>query len=52
VAPFGTGGGGDDFSQVPVDNQYVHVAGGDSRSGLTQVEYARIPLSPFKGNSN
>jgi hypothetical protein len=50
AAPFGTGGGGDDFSQVQVDNQYVHVAWGDSRSGLTQVEYARIPLSAFKGN--
>jgi hypothetical protein len=50
TAPFGTGGGGDDFSQVQVDNQYVHAAWGDSRSGLTQVEYARIPLSAFKGN--
>jgi hypothetical protein len=52
AAPFGTGGGGDDFSQVQVDNQYVHVGWGDSRSGLTQVEYARIPLSAFKGNNN
>ena len=52
AAPFGTGGGGDDFSQVQVDNQYVHVAWGDSRSGLTQVEYARIPLTAFKGHNN
>jgi hypothetical protein len=52
AAPFGTGGGGDDFSQVQVDNQYVHVAWGDSRSGLTQVEYARIPLSAFRGNNS
>jgi hypothetical protein len=52
ATPFGTGGGGDDFSQVQVDNQYVHAAWGDSRSGLTQVEYARIPLSAFKGNIN
>jgi hypothetical protein len=52
AAPFGTGGGGDDFSQVQVDNQYVHAAWGDSRSGLTQVEYARIPLTAFKGNNN
>jgi hypothetical protein len=52
AVPFGTGGGGDDFSQVQVDNQYVHVAWGDSRSGLTQVEYARVPLSSFKGNRN
>jgi hypothetical protein len=50
AAPFGTGGGGDDFSQVQVDNQYVHAAWGDSRSGLTQVEYARIPLTAFKGS--
>jgi hypothetical protein len=48
AAPFGTGGGGDDFSQVQVDNQYVHAVWGDSRSGLTQVEYSRIPLSAFK----
>ncbi|MBO0728191.1 MAG: exo-alpha-sialidase [Acidimicrobiaceae bacterium] len=52
AAPFGTGGGGDDFSQVQVDNNYVHVAWGDSRSGLTQVEYARIPLTAFVGNNN
>jgi hypothetical protein len=52
ATPFGTGGGGDDFSQVQVDNQYVHAAWGDSRSGLTQVEYARIPLTAFKGNNN
>jgi hypothetical protein len=52
AAPFGTGGGGDDFSQVQVDNQYVHAAWGDSRSGLTQVQYARIPLSAFKGNNS
>jgi hypothetical protein len=52
TAPFSTGGGGDDFSQVQVDNQYVHAAWGDSRSGLTQVEYARIPLSAFKGNND
>jgi hypothetical protein len=52
AAPFGTGGGGDDFSQVQVDNQYVHAAWGDSRSGLTQVEYARVPLSAFKGNNS
>jgi hypothetical protein len=52
ATPFGTGGGGDDFSQVQVDNQYVHAAWDDSRSGLTQVEYARIPLSAFKGNNN
>jgi hypothetical protein len=51
AAPFGTGGGGDDFSQVQLDNQYVHAAWGDSRSGLTQVEYARIPLTAFKGNN-
>jgi hypothetical protein len=51
ATPFGTGGGGDDFSQVQVDNQYVHAAWGDSRSGLTQVEYARIPLTAFKGNN-
>jgi hypothetical protein len=50
-APFGTGGGGDDFSNVQVDNQYVHAAWGDSRSGLTQVEYARIPLTTFNGNN-
>jgi hypothetical protein len=35
-----------------VDNQYVHAAWGDSRSGLTQVEYARIPLTAFKGNNS
>ena len=52
AAPFGSGGGGDDFSYVTVDNQYVHLAWGDSRSGLTQVEYARIPLSAFNGNNN
>jgi hypothetical protein len=52
ATPFGTGGGGDDFSQVQVDNQYVHAVWGDSRSGLTQVEYARIPLTAFKGNNN
>lgn len=52
AAPFGTGGGGDDFSQVQVDNQYVHATWGDSRSGLTQVEYARIPLTLFQGNNN
>jgi hypothetical protein len=52
ATPFGTGGGGDDFSQVQVDNQYVHAAWGDSRSGLTQVEYARIPLPAFKGNNS
>ena len=52
AAPFGTGGGGDDFSQVQLDNQYVHVAWGDSRSGLTQVEYARIPLSAFNANNS
>jgi hypothetical protein len=51
ATPFGTGGGGDDFSQVQADNQYVHAAWGDSRSGLTQVEYARIPLSAFKGGN-
>lgn len=52
AASYGTGGGGDDFSQVQVDNQYVHVVWGDSRSGLTQVEYARIPLSAFQGNNS
>jgi hypothetical protein len=52
AAPFGTGGGGDDFSQVQVDNQYVHATWGDSRSDLTQVEYARIPLSAFRGNKS
>jgi hypothetical protein len=52
AAPYGTGGGGDDLSQVQVDNQYVHVVWGDSRSRLTQVEYARIPLTAFKGNNS
>lgn len=51
AAPFGTGGGGDDFSQVQVDNQYVHAVWGDSRSGLTQVEYARVPITAFRGNN-
>ena len=51
AAPFGTGGGGDDFSQVQIDNQYVHVGWGDSRSGLTQVQHARIPLTTFRGNN-
>jgi hypothetical protein len=52
AASYRTGGGGDDFSQVQVDNQYVHAAWGDSRSPLTQVEYARIPLTAFNGNNN
>jgi hypothetical protein len=51
-APYGSGGGGDDFSQVQVDNQYVHVTWGDSRSGVTQVEYVRIPLNAFKSNNS
>lgn len=46
-APYGSGGGGDDFSFITGDNQYVHVAWGDSRSGATQVWYSRIPLNAF-----
>jgi hypothetical protein len=49
AAPFGTGGGGDDFSYITADNRYIHVAWGDSRSGATQVWYSRIPLTAFRG---
>jgi len=47
AAPYGTGGGGDDFSFIAADNQYVHVAWGDSRTGATQVWYSRRPLTSF-----
>jgi hypothetical protein len=47
AAPYGTGGGGDDFSVIISDNQYVHVGWGDSRTGATEVWYSRIPLSDF-----
>jgi hypothetical protein len=43
------GGGGDDFSFVLADNQYVHVGWGDSRNGRTEAWYGRISLPTFKG---
>lgn len=49
AAPIGSGGGGDDFSYVICDKQFVHAAWGDSRSGATQVWYSRIPLKNFGG---
>src|SRR5262249_57234664 len=49
AAPFGTGGGGDDFSFIASDDQFVHVGWGDSRTGATQVWYSRIPLVSFFG---
>ena len=47
AAPYGTGGGGDDFSFITSDHQFVHAAWGDSRSGATQVWYSRISLFDF-----
>jgi hypothetical protein len=47
--PLNPGGGGDDFSFILADNQYVHVGWGDSRSGRTEAWYGRISLPTFKG---
>ena len=47
AAPYGSGGGGDDFSFIISDDQFVHAAWGDSRSGATQVWYSRISLFDF-----
>ena len=48
--PLSKEGGGDDFSFIAADQQYVHVGWGDSRNGPTQLWYARIPLSNFDGS--
>jgi hypothetical protein len=50
--PLSKGGGGDDFSFIAADQQYVHVGWGDSRNGPTQLWYARIPLSNFGGSQH
>jgi hypothetical protein len=47
--PLNPGGGGDDFSFVLADNQYLHVGWGDSRNGRTEAWFGRISLTTFKG---
>ena len=48
AAPYPNGYyGGDDYSFVSADKQYVHVGWGDSRSGNVQDWYARLPLTAF-----
>jgi hypothetical protein len=39
--------GGDDFSYIIGDDQYVHVGWGDSRNGPTQAWYGRISRDAF-----
>lgn len=48
--PLNPGGGGDDFSFVLADNQYVHIGWGDSRNGRTETWYGRISLPTFKAS--
>jgi hypothetical protein len=40
--------GGDDFSFIIADKQFVHVGWGDSRSGNVEDWYGRIPIAAFK----
>jgi hypothetical protein len=49
--PLNPGGGGDDFSFILADNQYVHVGWSDSRNGRTEAWYGRISLPTFKGKA-
>jgi hypothetical protein len=44
--PPGSNGRGDDYSFVLADQKYLHIAWGDSRSGLTEAWYGRVPAQP------
>lgn len=48
AAPYPAGYyGGDDFSFIIGDDQFVHLGWGDSRNGPTQAWYGRIPRTAF-----
>jgi hypothetical protein len=38
---------GDDLSSIEVDDQYVHAAWGDNRSGFLGTWYGRVPLTAY-----